>query len=384
MAASNSKPGPSFRKFLIDDDEECTSILQLPSQFVKSYGDVLPPNATLKIDKSEKCWRVGIEKFHDRYFFTDGWNKFAQDVDLKSLEYLSFNFVGLSAAIHVENNGCRELFYDGFTDEEEGSGVGKIWSFVKEVKIHDANRLGIPVNFAIGTGIATNRKVQLQDAKGRKWPVCVTDGRRGQFAISAGWRDFLIGNNVLVGSTISFEFVSSFDNTIEARVIKEGTNANALFKYVKRKGKGKRKFQLFTSDKTSDLNVESENEERFMEQGDDTDVCKRWIFSKEFKKNHFRCRMNIPKDFAIGTGIGRSRDIQVHDEKGKNWTVRVTDRKCGRFAMTAGLKDFLVGNKVVIGCTVSFEYVPTSSDYTIEARVTKRGRGRPPSLVSMS
>ncbi|KAL3833165.1 hypothetical protein ACJIZ3_007901 [Penstemon smallii] len=241
---------------------------------------------------------------------------------------------------------------------------------------------GIPVNFAIGTGIATTGKVQLQDAKGRKWPVCVTDSRCGQFAISAGWRNFLIGNNVLVGSTISFQFVSSFDNTIEARVIKQGTNANALFKFVKRKGNGK--FLLFASDdKTRDLNAESENEERFIEQGNvDTGVFKRWIFSKEFKKHHFRCRLNIPKDFAIGIGIGRNREIQVHDEKGRNWTVRVTDRKCGWFTMTAGLKDFLVGNKVVVGSTISFEYVPTSSDYTTEARVTKRGRGRPSSLAS--
>ncbi|KAL3833392.1 hypothetical protein ACJIZ3_008128 [Penstemon smallii] len=375
MAASNSKTGPSFCKLLIDDDD-CTSMLQIPSEFVKSYGDVLPPNATLKIDKSGKCWRVGIEKFHDRYFFTDGWKEFAQNVDLKSLEYLSFKFVGLSPfhASADEMNGSRSVSKnengDHLTDQAGGSAPIKMWKFVKELKKHHANRMDIPKSFAIGTGIAKDMKMVLQDEKGRKWPVRVTDRKCGQFAMTAGWPNFVIGNNLVIGSTISFEFVSCLENTVKTQVIKEGTNEKELLGSVKRRGG---RLGFFVSDKTI---------YHFTEQENDFGVERKWRFSKELKEHHFAHRLDIPKEFAIGTGIARNREIKLRDEKGRNWTVHhVMDMKCGQFALSSGWRNFLIDNKVVVGSAISFEFVPTSSDYILETRVTKRGRGRPPSRV---
>ncbi|KAL3833389.1 hypothetical protein ACJIZ3_008125 [Penstemon smallii] len=111
----------------------------------------------------------------------------------------------------------------------------------------------------------------------------------------------------------------------------------------------------------NDLNVKSEDEHRFTEQENDFDAGKRWRFSKELKKynldNYF---MTIPKAFAIGTGIARNREIQLLDVKGRKWPVRVINNN--RFAMSAGLKDFLRGNNVVDGNTISFEFIPNSSD----------------------
>ncbi|KAH6767658.1 hypothetical protein C2S52_018641 [Perilla frutescens var. hirtella] len=75
--------------------------------------------------------------------------------------------------------------------------------FYKEVKNHHytSSRMDIPKPFAINTGIAASRKMQLVDGGGRKWPVRVTD------------------HTVAVGTTISFEFIPDSDNTVKALVI---------------------------------------------------------------------------------------------------------------------------------------------------------------------
>lgn len=70
---------------------------------------------------------------------------------------------------------------------------------------------------------------------GREWKVRVTDKNRGVFSLTAGWYDFLVGNNVVVGSIMSFEFVSSSDTTIETRVIKIGADEKELFEFVKKR-----------------------------------------------------------------------------------------------------------------------------------------------------
>ena len=75
--------------------------------------------------------------------------------------------------------------------------------------------------FAMETGIATAKNIKLKDAEGRKWPVRVNNSC-GDIAMGSGWNDFLIANNVIVGSIIMFKFVSRSNMTMEAQVVKEG------------------------------------------------------------------------------------------------------------------------------------------------------------------
>ncbi|KAL0377788.1 UNVERIFIED_CONTAM: hypothetical protein Sradi_3084300 [Sesamum radiatum] len=172
--------------------------------------------------------------------------KFAKDVDLKFREFVLFKLVDASA-FHVsvyEVNGCKKESYPGphdrnelgpgnsqlkvkteneehYPDQGNGSSAVGSWKFSKKLtESHYKDRLSIPKHFAIGTGIATNRKITLVDGQGREWPVKVTDRNLGMFAMTAGWRNFLIGNQVPVGSTISFEFIPGSDNVIRARILK--------------------------------------------------------------------------------------------------------------------------------------------------------------------
>ncbi|PIN06994.1 hypothetical protein CDL12_20444 [Handroanthus impetiginosus] len=153
----DSKTGSSFYKFLMDDD--FTSKLRIPTQFMKNYEDKLPSNITLRTHDlwgKSKSWRVQIEQVKHHHFFTEGWSKFAQDVDLKLREFLLFKFVG-SSAFHVsvyDIAGCKKEFsYSG--DQERKTSAVKRWEFSKELKMyHFADcRLSIPKCFAKGTGL---------------------------------------------------------------------------------------------------------------------------------------------------------------------------------------------------------------------------------------
>ncbi|KAK4416256.1 hypothetical protein Salat_2451100 [Sesamum alatum] len=240
---NNSETRASFYKFLTNDD--FTSRLRIPTEFVRNYGDLLPPKkTTLRTDQPGKSWRVRIEQLGQRHFFTHGWPDFAKDNDLKFQEFVLFKLVDASA-FHVsvyQATGCKKDSYPGtrdrteiegpgnsqlkvksehFPDQENGSSAVRSWKFSKELTESSLkDRLSIPKDFAIGTGIARNRKIRLVDGQGREWPVKVTDRNLGMFALTAGWRNFLAGNKVVVGSTMLFEFIPGSDNVIEVRVLK--------------------------------------------------------------------------------------------------------------------------------------------------------------------
>lgn len=87
----------------------------------------------------------------------------------------------------------------------------------------------IPRDFSKAIGRATDGKIKLGDCKGRKWPVHVEYRKCGAYTMTSGWIDFLVGNKVSIGSSISSQLIPSSDNVIEARVIDTGNRGNGLF-----------------------------------------------------------------------------------------------------------------------------------------------------------
>ncbi|KAH6820746.1 hypothetical protein C2S53_015263 [Perilla frutescens var. hirtella] len=213
----------------------------VPTEFVKTNGEILHQKIELKTDNHPgKWWKVKSERVGKRCFLTEGWSKFAEDVGLLHGECLVFTFLG-DSAFNVSIYGvtcCKKLPCKG---EDSGNMLVMVrsedhdrhqemsteyptlptWKFYKEVKNYHytSSRMDIPKPFAIDTGIAASRKMQLVDGGGRKWPVRVTDRNVGKYAMTSGWKDFLIGNTVAVGTTISFEFIPDSDNTVKALLI---------------------------------------------------------------------------------------------------------------------------------------------------------------------
>ncbi|KAG8384484.1 hypothetical protein BUALT_Bualt04G0122500 [Buddleja alternifolia] len=231
---------------------------RLPPQFMKDHGENLSEKAKLHVESEElhSPWIVKIERVGQWHFFTDGWTRFARDIDLKFREFLLFKLVGESTfeVSAYDISGCEKELYSvprtytqaddqtnhGSTNlgqraknskkkaENENEDVtndqtdGEILSLVKKLTKADAFELKIPRGLAMSTGIVRNKKLKLKYGKGQKWPIYVSAKQCGKFAITWGWNEFLTGNKMVIGSMISLEFVG---NEIEAKVLKKGINA---------------------------------------------------------------------------------------------------------------------------------------------------------------
>lgn len=260
----------SFYKLLVTPDFD--SQLRLPPQFVKDHAEILPRKATLRIESGES-WIVKIERIGQHRFFTEGWEKFSKDVDLKFQQFMLFWFDGESGfrvsvygmsgcerKLSVCNTGGSENSEqhgdeqgdftvksesgdedDANIDEKRDFRAGKRWRFRAKLKKHNETELEVPRDFAEATGIAEDGRIFLltRHPKPKKWPVFVTARRQDKdpsFAMTVGWNDFLVGSKVCIESMILFEFLSNKDNIIiEAKVVKNGKKG--LFSLKKRRGR---------------------------------------------------------------------------------------------------------------------------------------------------
>ncbi|KAG8362614.1 hypothetical protein BUALT_BualtUnG0058600 [Buddleja alternifolia] len=302
IMAKNSELTFSFYTFLYDDDFisqlEFYGVQRLPPQFMKVHGENLSEKAKLHVESEElhSPWIVKIERVGQWHFFTDGWTRFARDIDLKFREFLLFKLVGESTfeVSAYDISGCEKELYsvprtytqaDDQTNhanlgqraknskkkaENENEDVtndqtdGEILSLVKKLTKADAFELKhyqkmnlfsavtklitmscfvrkIPRGLAMSTGIVRNKKLKLKYGKGQKWPIYVSAKQCGKFAITWGWNEFLTGNKMVIGSMISLEFVG---NEIEAKVLKKGINGE-IFDFVKKKRGRRPKLPIF-------------------------------------------------------------------------------------------------------------------------------------------
>ncbi|GER35702.1 B3 domain-containing protein [Striga asiatica] len=246
----NSFAMASFYRIMCNHDFK--SQLKLPRQFVMDHEEDLSEKVELFAESG--VWTVKIEKIGPDRFFTDGWSRFAEDYNLKSMEFLVFRLTGRSKfEVLVYNlSGChKELHFlgnelnivddddDYETDDQSGfCGEGQNWKFVKKLTQEHTSELEIPRDFAEGCGIVTNRKLKLRMGKtGRKWSIYLTANKHGKLMVRWGWNEFLTGNNIFTKSTISFTYVGGPSNVIEAEVVKnEGSNGKGqLFCVAKTK-----------------------------------------------------------------------------------------------------------------------------------------------------
>lgn len=71
-------------------------------------------------------------------------------------------------------------------------------------------------------GIAKNQEIKLQDGKGREWPVKVSVWHNGSYVMIGGFKSFLIGNEAVIGSIVSFEFIGGSARLVRAIVKNNG------------------------------------------------------------------------------------------------------------------------------------------------------------------
>ncbi|KAK6129033.1 hypothetical protein DH2020_037230 [Rehmannia glutinosa] len=243
------KSRPSFFKVMIKD---FTCHMQLPPEYVRKYGEILPENMKLRTSSGE-TWNVELEKIdEENYCLTRGWTKFAKDVGLKLGEFLVFWFDIGKSTFDVSiygTKGCeRQISASDFpiqgsdsfnrtcinlntpgsdgTQEEDYTSDEAHPQLKLLLKKH--HRSGVPIRkeFAVAAGLTSKEAVVLQyPPKQRCWPVLLyRDPKVSWFRLDIirGWSEFRRTNGLVFGKTYLFEYITD-KNVIQIKLL-DGKN----------------------------------------------------------------------------------------------------------------------------------------------------------------
>ncbi|KAL0450272.1 UNVERIFIED_CONTAM: hypothetical protein Slati_1583600 [Sesamum latifolium] len=253
----SAKPNrrPSFFKVLTVD---FTRRLRVPPVFSQRYGSALGGSVRLRTSAG-KIWFVKLEPKdeEERYCFTRGWIKFAEDVGLEMGEFLVFRFVGGSMFdVSVYGvHGCeREIPGAGFQVEDsdpdakvelskddvpnvikkKGSRTGNNRTSESDdsqeeksplyfeilLKSHHRSRVTPPKRFWRAIGLSGRKNVGVVYLPKHHYQIVKIDRRpMYRIDISSGWSEFRRVNGLVFGKTYSFEFKPS-RNVIEVQELK--------------------------------------------------------------------------------------------------------------------------------------------------------------------
>ncbi|XP_057769548.1 uncharacterized protein LOC130989585 [Salvia miltiorrhiza] len=192
---------PSFYKILMDLPPK----LLLPKGFTDKYGENLSERVRLR-NKSGTSWNVRLEKMReegeetDAYYFTRGWTKFCNDVDLKTFEVLVF--------FYAENSTFDVTVYAVTALEKEPAGfraaANPMCRF--DLKQHNYHKFHVPKDFSDACGLKEKREVRLECRGGSSARVKV-NSCNGRVDFGGGWSGFLKANNFAINKTYSLEFL---------------------------------------------------------------------------------------------------------------------------------------------------------------------------------
>ncbi|KAK4393362.1 hypothetical protein Sango_1807000 [Sesamum angolense] len=245
---------PSFFKILIVD---FTRRLRVPPVFSKRYGSALGGSVRLRTSAG-KIWFVKLEQKDEdeRYCFTRGWKKFAEDVGLEMGEFLVFRFVGGSmfdVSVYGAHGCEREIPGPGFqvedsdpdaqvelskddvpnvikkkrsragnnrTSESDHSVEESPLYFEILLKPHHRSRVTPPKRFWMAAGLSGHKTVGVVYLPKHHYQIVKID-RRPMYRtdISTGWSEFRRANGLALGKTYSFDFKPS-RNVIEVQELK--------------------------------------------------------------------------------------------------------------------------------------------------------------------
>ncbi|KAH6795136.1 hypothetical protein C2S52_005613 [Perilla frutescens var. hirtella] len=220
----------SFFMFCTDD---FANKLSIPLAFGNQYKKFLrQPYLELKTE-SGRSWMVKAKKMNKKWFFTDGWSRFTTDNQLNLINLLTFRISGESAldVSIFRNDCCKEVPSpppSAPADDEGGS--AKTWRFVKKLMDHNISnlRMDIPKTFVTATGIKAKQNIELENEQGRRWTVSVTDRNIKVFALTAGWVNFVRGNNFQAGQILLFEFARNSGNVVKVVVVENEAGKELL------------------------------------------------------------------------------------------------------------------------------------------------------------
>ncbi|KAJ9563702.1 hypothetical protein OSB04_008862 [Centaurea solstitialis] len=259
---SNNGNGVSFFKILLKDDVD---YLPLPPNFAKKHLKNKNQLTLVLKTKSSVKWKVKCVEIEDRYYFMDGWLKFAKDNGLKKGDFVVFwlNSPSIFQVFLYAPNGClktsgggkkrkilekpsvkKETSDDDSMEDVKQSRGGKklkIWkkpSVKKEMSDDDSmedvkrplrrnmtktaiHSLSITKSFMKDVGIYEYCSLRLKNDHGYVWKVKVMKYRAEKMPyLTKGWSDFRKDNKIQTGDWCEFHHVRA--NLLLVRIFKKG------------------------------------------------------------------------------------------------------------------------------------------------------------------
>ncbi|KAK1316843.1 hypothetical protein QJS10_CPA05g01544 [Acorus calamus] len=247
------KKSSSFFKFMTHDSHTTC--------FTKQFKGKIPAKIFVR-SSSERLWLVELKKVTNHMYVENGWQDFVKDNFLKLDDVLLFKYDG-NSRLNVKifgNDSCEkenaskvnardevlphninvaerveEQVYKGEYMQEELTETESC-EIVQWNKIHAAkagreriskealafrsnhpyfvslmrnpkHSFNIPKSFLRKTGLQTIKSINLQDPKGRLWPVKIGQSYDSRLCFGSGWGNFRTINQLRQGDSCAFEFI---------------------------------------------------------------------------------------------------------------------------------------------------------------------------------
>ncbi|KAI3500532.1 hypothetical protein L1887_36354 [Cichorium endivia] len=222
----NSEQCPQFFKLYMP--AHCSTLLRIPSAFLKYFGDFIPFRFTLIT--SENSWVVDMNKIDDDIYFKTGWEKFVKDNSLEFGDFLIFYYNGGSnfyVSISGKNNCLKETKIANNmietqppvpppiqeTEKDETGKLNQVSNtrnqiedskFSFETTIQPSYMRNKYMVFR--DGVKEFRSMAKIQHLGRTWSVKVVDGG-DRVRLTNGWNLFAMENCLGLGDVCCFKVI---------------------------------------------------------------------------------------------------------------------------------------------------------------------------------
>ncbi|KAF8410593.1 hypothetical protein HHK36_003125 [Tetracentron sinense] len=302
---------PSFFKVLVGDFSEQ---LRIPPAFIKHFNGNLPGKSIIK-SPTGRCWRVNVGKSENDLFFQNGWQKFVKDHSLEFGDFLIFKYIGISkftVKIYGRSACEKELAMSKRNNDDP---------IYQTQKVRQGE--------AIAEFSKNKSKYHEGNCKKKAFDSSKMDGgyakpKRNSDDCNPHTQKVKMGDYVKPKSKHFIENMgkSSLATTCSFKTVHPHKGGMVL---------GESAVEGFiTTIKACNC------------------VC-----GKPY--------MNIPREFAISTGLTWKNNIALRNPFGKLWLVKLQSRMSSiRVNFAQGWHEFLVGNNLKEGDTCIFELHSTS------------------------
>ncbi|CAK9141135.1 unnamed protein product [Ilex paraguariensis] len=202
----------------------------------------------------------------------------------------------------------------------------------------------------------------LKTTCGKSWVVSM-EKTNEKYWFTTGWPEFVEANKLLVGDFCVFWL--NGDSTFEVSVY----GRNCCEKQLDVIEIGRKKTVVSVNNSPT---ISEEDEE-----GDDVGEAMTTLSYERILNKYNISFCSLPVRFAKGIGIVREKKMVLRDPEERLWPVKLVVRHTsgGRVDIMHGWSDFRLGNKLAIGDTCFFKFIPSAHN-VLHVQICHRDRGK--------